>query len=71
MRKVSYIFIVILIGTVYFACCEGFTKNKLRLKTFETLSSEGKFNSCLFKILPPFYNSEYLKTKKKFEDRLS
>ncbi len=72
MKKVWYIFFFInLKGVIYYACCEGFTSNKFRLKTLETIRRDGKFSSCLFKVFPAFYNGEYLKTKTKFYERMS
>jgi hypothetical protein len=56
-------------GNIFYACSEGFTKTKMRLKTLEVIRKEGKFNSCLFRLYPSFYNSEYMKAKKKYEVR--
>jgi len=47
----------------FYTTAEGFTKNKIRLKQASTMEKDGNFTSGLFKIFPPFYNSEYLKTK--------
>ena len=33
------------------------------------MSDEGKFLSGLFKVLPAFYNNEYTKTKRKYEEK--
>lgn len=56
-------------GTDFYSYAEGFTKNKLRLKTQDQMKEEGSFTSGLYKIYPNFYNNEYLKTKKKQEEK--
>lgn len=50
-------------GEEFFTTAEGFTKNKIRLKETETMERDGNFTSGLFKVFPPFYDSEYIKTK--------
>lgn len=54
-------------GELFYACAEGFTKPKIRLRVKEEMSQES-FSTGLFKIYPSFYNTEYLKTKKKYDD---
>jgi len=51
---------------LFYACAEGFTKPKIRLRLREEMSQES-YSTGLFKIYPSFYNSEYLKTKKKYD----
>ncbi|EAR92909.2 zinc finger, C2H2 type family protein (macronuclear) [Tetrahymena thermophila SB210] len=50
-------------GEEFFTTAEGFTKNKIRLKQTQTMEKDANFTSGLFKILPPFYDNEYIKTK--------
>ena len=54
-------------GEIFYACAEGFTKPKIRLRLKEEMAQES-YSTGLFKIYPSFYNTEYLKTKKKYDD---
>ena len=54
-------------GELFFACAEGFTKPKIRLRIKEEMAQES-YATGLFKIYPSFYNTEYMKTKKKYND---
>lgn len=55
-------------GIEFYACAEGFTKTKVRLRTKQNLGDQN-YSSALFKIYPSFYNTEYMKTKKKFNEQ--
>ena len=57
-------------GKEFFACAEGFTKSKIRLRTKQSLGDQN-YSTGLFKIYPSFYNSEYVKTKRKFNEQKS
>lgn len=51
----------------FITTAEGFTKTKVRLKQKSAIERDGDFTSGLFKILPPFFNTEYIKTKQMAE----
>ena len=51
---------------LFYACAEGFTKPKIRLRLKGEMAQES-YSTGLFKIYPSFYNNEYLKTKKKYD----
>ena len=53
----------------FFATAEGFNKTKLRLKTRDSMNLEGTFMRGLFRIYPSFFDNEFLKTKKKYENQ--
>lgn len=53
-------------GQLFYSCAEGFTKPKIRLRGLEEMAQEN-YSTGLFKIYPSFYNTEYLKTKKKYD----
>jgi hypothetical protein len=55
-------------GVEFYACAEGFTKTKIRLRTKQNLG-DFNYSSALFKIYPSFYNTEYVKIKKKFNEQ--
>lgn len=54
-------------GEIFYACAEGFTKQKIRLRVLEQMAQEN-YSTGLFKIYPSFYNTEYLKTKKRYDN---
>jgi len=51
----------------FYVTAEGYTKNKIRLKLKQHIQNSDSLTFSLFKIYPTFYNSEYLKTKEKYE----
>ena len=48
---------------------DGYTKNKIQLKFKEEILQQSSISASLFKIYPTFYNNEYVKTRKKFDEK--
>mgnify|MGYP001810452842 CR=1 FL=1 len=48
---------------------DGYTKNKIQLKKREEILKDSSISTCLFKVYPTFYNTEYNKARKKYEEK--
>lgn len=48
---------------------DGYTKNKIQLKQKDEILKSYSITACLFKIYPTFYNNEYIKARKKYDEK--
>jgi hypothetical protein len=52
-----------------YVAADGYTKNKIQLKPKHEILKDSSISACLFKIYPTFYNNEFMKALKKYDEK--